>query len=160
MQLSSTPPRTTSLAEDARVFYRAVSELVRVYQFRDRHRLCYHDISVTQCYALSALLLRGPLRLDALAHELHLDKSTASRMVDGLEEKGYVRRGTDDTDRRALRIAATRKGRNLHDRIERELVEEQTELLGDLDPEVRRISIELVRSLTRAARAKFGGGSE
>jgi hypothetical protein len=31
----------------------------RVYQFRDRDRICGHDISVTQCHALDVLILRG-----------------------------------------------------------------------------------------------------
>jgi hypothetical protein len=60
--------------------HEALSELVRVYQFRDRDRICCHDISVTQCYALEALLRRGPCGLNELAAELYLDKSTASAL--------------------------------------------------------------------------------
>jgi hypothetical protein len=42
----------TGRAGDAETFHAALSELVRVYQFRDRDRICCHDVSVTQCYAL------------------------------------------------------------------------------------------------------------
>ena len=68
----------------------AVADLVRVYQFRDRDRICCHDISVTQCYALETLVEHGPLRLSALADRLFLDKSTTSRVVGTLVKKGYV----------------------------------------------------------------------
>jgi hypothetical protein len=37
---------------------------VSVYQFRDRDRICCHDVSVTQCYALETIVEHGPLRLD------------------------------------------------------------------------------------------------
>ena len=62
----------------------AVADLVRVYQFRDRDRICCHDVSVTQCYALETMVEHGPLRLSALADRLFLDKSTTSRVVSTL----------------------------------------------------------------------------
>ena len=80
------------LDADAGALHDALSELVRVYQFRDRDRICCHDISVTQCYALEALLRRGPSGLNELAAELYLDKSTASRVVATLERKRYISR--------------------------------------------------------------------
>jgi hypothetical protein len=52
------------LEADAVALHEALSELVRVYQFRDRDRICCHDISVTQCYALDALLRRGPAAVE------------------------------------------------------------------------------------------------
>src|SRR4026209_916514 len=57
------------LEADAGALHEALTELVRVYQFRDRDRICCHDISVTQCYALDALLRRGPSGLNELAAE-------------------------------------------------------------------------------------------
>ena len=60
---------------------------MRVYQFRDRDRICCFDVSVSQCYALEGLVRRGGLTLNELAAHLYLDKSTASRVVDALERK-------------------------------------------------------------------------
>ena len=70
-----------SATADAAELYDALAALVRVYQFRDRDRICCHDVSVTQCYAMEALLKIGPCSLNALAAELYLDKSTASRVA-------------------------------------------------------------------------------
>jgi len=144
---------------DARALHAAVGELVRVYQFRDRERICMHDVSVTQCYALAALVEQGPIGLSRLAAALYLDKSTASRVVDSLEAKGYVRRDPDPADGRALLLAPTRKGRGLHARIERELVERTRELAADFDPPVRRALVELIGRLARAAAERSGRGS-
>ena len=58
---------SSRLESDASALQDALGELVRVYQFRDRDRICCHDVSVTQCYAIEALLRRGPSGLNELA---------------------------------------------------------------------------------------------
>ena len=144
------------LDADAASLHDALAELVRVYQFRDRDRICCHDVSVTQCYALEALLRRGPSGLNELAAELYLDKSTASRVVAALERKGYVRRATHPEDGRAIVLTVTTAGRKLHDRIRRDLVDEARELLGDVEPEVRQGAARLILRLARAAAVRSG----
>jgi len=96
-----------TLENDALALHRALGELVRVYQFRDRDRICCYDVSVTQCYALEAVVHDGPLTLNELAARMYLDKSTTSRVVDALQKKGYVDRQENPDDRRALRLEAT-----------------------------------------------------
>ncbi|MDH3217479.1 MAG: MarR family transcriptional regulator [Candidatus Krumholzibacteria bacterium] len=128
---------------------------MRIYQFRDRTRICYHDLSVTQCYALSAILGRGPMTLKALAASLYLEKSTVSRLVDSLEQKGYVRRLEDPSDGRALQLEVTSKGQKLHSRIEDDLVDEMTRFLVDFDPDVRRATTQLIVEFTKEAAARF-----
>jgi len=145
------------LEKDAQEFYRSLSKLLQVYQFRDRTRICYHNVSVTQCYAISALVRCGFMGLNHLASELCLDKSTASRVVDSLERKGYVKRLADPEDGRALRLEVTPKGRDLHHRIERDLIDEHKQLLADFEPEVRRAINGLISRLARAASERFKG---
>jgi DNA-binding MarR family transcriptional regulator len=136
----------------------AVADLVRVYQFRDRDRICCHDISVTQCYALETLVEHGPLRLSELTERLYLDKSTTSRVIRTLVKKGYVEQHADASDRRATALRATRAGRSLCARITDDLVEQQKELLADLDPGVRAGVVDVVRRLARAADSRFRAG--
>jgi len=144
------------LDRDTRDLYAALSDLVRLYQFRDRDTICCHDISVTQCYALQSLARGGAMTLTALANDLMLDKSTASRVVETLERKGYVRRAAHPEDARAMSIEMTPKGRGLCQRIERELIEEEREIMARLDPEVRRAAIGVVRDLARLAASRVG----
>lgn len=151
------------LEKDAAELYEALSELIRVYEFRDRDRICCFDISVSQCYALEAILRdgRGGMTLNDLAGRLYLDKSTASRVVDALERKGYVRRTAHPDDRRAVLLEVTAQGRELEASIRRSIVEEEMQLLADFDPEVRQAMTRLISRLARAAagRVETGGGS-
>src|SRR5437016_10978058 len=102
-----------TLTRQARELQDALAEFIRVYQFRDRDRICCHDVSVTQCYALDALLRRGLATLNQLAADLCLDKSTASRVVTTLERKGYVARATHPHDARAVLLTTTASGKRL-----------------------------------------------
>jgi DNA-binding MarR family transcriptional regulator len=126
-------------------------ELKRVIQFRDRDRICCYDISVTQCWALEALVRRERLTLNELAGELFLEKSTASRVVDALERKGYVTRSRHPEDGRAVLLGATAAGADLYGRIEEDMVVRGRSLLAQFDPEVRRSMIELIGQLAEVA---------
>ncbi len=161
MQPISQPdaPRDAELDADAAALQAAVADLVRVYQFRDRDRICCYDISVTQCYALETLARRGPLRSQALADLLWLDKSTVTRVVDALVRKGYVERRRDPDDARALALGITAGGRALYEKIHGELIAQQRELIADLDPEVRAAAAELIGRLARAADVRFRSGA-
>jgi len=150
--------KETALDRDAVAMQQAVADLVRVYQFRDRDRICCHDVSVTQCYALETLVEHGPMRLSALAERLFLDKSTTSRVVNTLLRKGYVEQRADATDGRAMLINATRHGHRLCARITSDLVGQQKQLLGDLVPEIRAGVVQVIQRLARAADARFRSG--
>jgi MarR family 2-MHQ and catechol resistance regulon transcriptional repressor len=156
--IASPDKRPSTLERDATNLQAAIAELVRVYQFRDRDRICCHDISVTQCYALETLVEHGPMRLSALAERLFLDKSTTSRVVGTLVRKGYAEQHPEAADRRATAVSATRQGQRLCGRITDDLVEQQKQLLQDLDPEVRAGVVQVIRKLARAADSRFRAG--
>ena len=149
------------LAQDTEELYDALEDLLRVYQFRDRDRICCFDVSVSQCYALEELVRRGAMTLNDLAAYLYLDKSTASRVVDALERKGYVTRSPHPEDRRALLLEATSAGRTLEGRIRDSILAEERGLVADFAPEVRKAMTQLIRRLARAAQAQVeaGGGT-
>lgn len=143
---------------DARELQAAVAALVRVYQFRDRDRICCYDVSVTQCYALETLVEHGAMRQGELAQRLFLDKGVTSRVVATLIKKGYVEQASDPSDGRAVMLRATRSGRGLCAKIDSELVGQQEQLLGDLAPDVRAAVINVIRRLAHAADARFRAG--
>lgn len=147
--------------EDARDLSRALSDLIRVVQFRDRDRACCHDVGVSQCYALGAIVEHGPLAVNDLAAELYLDKSTVSRVADGLEAKGCVVRQRDARDGRVIRLVATPAGQALHAQIQEDLAHEYANLLTDFDPEVRAAMTRLMGRLavSFAARVDRSGGT-
>ena len=150
--------KSSDVHRDAVALQAAVSELVRVYQFRDRDRICCHDVSVTQCHALETLVEHGPMRLSDLAERLFLDKSTTSRVVGTLVKKGYVEQRADEADGRATALHATAGGRRLCKRITDDLIEQQKQLLQDLEPDVRDAVVKVIRRLARAADSRFRSG--
>ncbi|KHK66733.1 MULTISPECIES: MarR family winged helix-turn-helix transcriptional regulator [Pseudomonas] len=155
-----TKRKNDQLAQDAEDLYEALNQLVRVYQFRDRDRICCYDVSVTQCYAVETLVKKGALRLQVLAEEMFLDKSTASRVVDTLERKGYVSRVEDDEDRRAVRIQATDAGRELYEKIRADLIAEERGMIENLSAEARQGALSLLRQITRATEIRCGLASD
>jgi MarR family transcriptional regulator, 2-MHQ and catechol-resistance regulon repressor len=156
MAASHSPP--SALQDDAEALQAAVADLIRVYQFRDRDRICCHNVSVTQCHALEALIDHGPLRLGELSERLWLDKSTTSRVVRTLVRKGYVRQQADASDGRATTLSATAAGRKLCGRIAAELTAQQRELLADFDADVRAGVVDVIRRLARVADSRFRSG--
>lgn len=148
------------LENDARALFTAVRNLLQKYQFRDRQRTCYRDISVTQCYALEALSQNGAMGVNRLSSELRLEKSSASRMIDSLEDKGYVRRAADPQDGRAKIVELTSEGQRIHDEIVEELVEEKRVLLTDISPSARATTIDIIAEMARIADDRFGDGTD
>ena len=164
--VSGEPLADAAFERDALTLHRSLSELVRMLQFRDRDRICCHDISVTQCYALEALVQRaeengkkrgGGCTLNELAADLYLDKSTASRVVDSLVAKGYAARAAHPEDGRAVRLTPTAAGRRLYERIDADLLAEARAVLADFPPDVRRAMGELLQRLQAAAAARILG---
>ena len=157
----ATATNDPTLLSDGRALSDAVGDLIRVVQFRDRDRACCYDVSVSQCYALKAVVEGGPLTVNDLAARLYLDKSTASRVADGLEDKGYLKRRRDREDGRVIRLHATDEGKTLCQRIEDDLASEYADLLSDLSPELRIGVTRLMGRLSQSfsARVEASGGS-
>lgn len=155
------PARDPELLRDARRLSEALTELIRVVQFRDRDRACCYDISVSQCYALKGVVDAGDMTVNDLAAHLYLDKSTASRIANSLVDKGMLEREPDPDDRRVVRLSPTPGGRAVCGRIEADLAGEYAELLTDFDPEIRAAITGLVARLGRSfsARVETSGGS-
>ena len=96
-----------------------------------------------------------------LAAHLYLDKSTASRIVTGLVDKGLLVRERDGEDGRVVQLVATAEGAAVCAKIETDLANEYAELLDDFGPEVRASITRLMSRLARsfAARVEASGGS-
>jgi len=155
------PGRDPVLFEHARTLAAALSELIRVVQFRDRDRACCYDVSVSQCYALKGVVDTGRLTVNDLAAHLYLDKSTASRLAQSLVDKGYLARERDGEDGRVVNLVPTADGAALCAAIQAGEVLEYAELLADVDPALRGEISRLVGKLGRcfASSVEVSGGS-
>ncbi len=142
------------LERDAAALQRVLTDLIRVYQFRDRDAVCCYDVSMGQSHGLERLANRGPMTLNEFAASLFLEKSSASRLADGLERKGYIERKPGLHDARYVQLELTKRGRTLQDQIERDLLEERAQVLADLTSEERKLVIDSVSRLFSAASAR------
>jgi MarR family 2-MHQ and catechol resistance regulon transcriptional repressor len=139
-----------------RELFEAVTALARLYQFRDRDRICCRDMTVSQWYALEVLDRHGVCTVNALADELNLEKSTASRLVADLERKGYAKRQRNPGDGRSVLLRATAGGRRSFDTVRGELLREHTQVVSGLDAATQRTVAIVVRKLARATARRSG----
>src|SRR5438067_8846869 len=90
--------------------------------------------------ALSVLVFGGPRTLGELAAAEQVRPPTMTRVVQGLEQQGLVRRERDPRDRRVQRLYATSKGRRVMQRGRERRTTNLAELLERLSrDEVARI---------------------
>lgn len=71
------------------------------------------ELRFSQVHALKHLYWMGPMSAGELARSLDHDGGAMTRLLDQLEEKGYLKRKPDAHDRRALRIELTTSGKAL-----------------------------------------------
>jgi DNA-binding MarR family transcriptional regulator len=104
---------------------------LRVAVLRLSRRLRKHDLAgltPSQLSTLSTIGVKGPVRLGDLAAAERIAPSTLTRLINVLEEKGYVRRDAAPGDARAYLVSVTEQGRDVLERIK----QEATNLLTDI----------------------------
>ena len=158
---SINPPRTLAddVEADASDVYDVMTELLRIYQFRDRDRVASHGLTVTQAYALEIILRRGEMAAKELAQELALEKSTVSRLIDGMVANELVERSGHPRDARSALLRVTPLGRRLYSAFRRNIVRENVDALRGLAPAQRATLIETLRRFTDAAKRRIRGAN-
>ena len=110
------------------------------------------SLTTTQRLALTLIGDNGPLRLHALAELMGTSDPTASRTVDGLERERLVARVRDPSDRRAVSISSTVRGRELVAARRRQLVAALEDGLAALDATDGERLIDLLLELNQILR--------
>lgn len=75
------------------------------------------ELNFTQFLALKLLGDEDPMTPVVLARALHYSPGALTRVLDKLEQPGYLRRVPDPNDRRALRLELTARGTALRKRV-------------------------------------------
>ena len=95
-------------------------------------------LTPSQLSVLATLDRCGPHRAADLAAAERLNPTMLSRVLGRLTEEGYVRRGADADDGRAIRLQVTPAGRRLLARVRRERAAALRALVDGLDDTQRR----------------------
>lgn len=104
---------------------------LRVAVLRLSRRLRKHELAgltPSQLSTLSSVGAMGPVRLGDLAAAERIAPSTLTRLVNVLEERGYLLRQAAPEDARAYLVTVTESGREVLERIR----QEATSLLTDI----------------------------
>jgi MarR family transcriptional regulator, lower aerobic nicotinate degradation pathway regulator len=101
-------------------------------------------LHVRQYGLLLVLATEGPLSQGELAEWVRTDRTTMVALVDGLEERGYVRRDRNPDDRRAYRLQLTPEGKRALTRGRALMRRAEAELLRSLDEREREQLIALL----------------
>jgi DNA-binding MarR family transcriptional regulator len=75
------------------------------------------DLNFTQFLALKLLGHEQHMTPVELARAMHYNPGALTRLLDKLEQRGYLRRVPDPLDRRALRLELTPRGKSLRKRV-------------------------------------------
>ncbi|WP_187368422.1 MarR family winged helix-turn-helix transcriptional regulator [Ruania zhangjianzhongii] len=105
------------------------------------------DLSPHQAMALRTADAEDGGRVSDLATRLRIAARSATEVVDGLEERGLVRRCPSPTDRRAVLVQVTEEGRALAARVEGARKETQLAMFDRLDDGEREQLEHLLRAL-------------
>lgn len=146
------------LEADTDAFYDALTALIRLYMLRNRERVCSHGLSVTECYALDAVVRLGALTVTGLAGEMGLNKSTASRVADVLEGRGLLERRPDPENYRARLLVPTGAGAALNGEVVADVKAEHRALLAGFAPTARAEAVRLLLAVTAAAAPRIRAG--
>ena len=129
------------------------SRIKRLEQHLDasrRQAYAEHDIDVHEFDVLAALRRAGePYRLSPgqLTLATHVTSGTMTHRLDRLVSRGFVERGTNPDDGRAVRVSLTESGREIVDAALSSLLAAEEALLGSLPADRRERLAEDLRAL-------------
>jgi len=95
-----------------------------------------------------------PLSMGELSKALDVPLSTATRIADWWVKNGYVERSPDPKDRRVVRVALTRSGRDLLKAGNKLICQRVEQVLRRFTPEERETLVVLMRKLVASLENK------
>ena len=111
-----------------------------------RKNVSISGASFPQILALSIIPDDG-IEMSALSKKIGIDNSTATRLVMGLEKKGWVNRRTANNDKRVIQVALTQDGDEIQTQLEQQFDSLGAAIEREVDPLDRNEMIEYVSSL-------------
>jgi len=103
---------------------------------RVNQELTNHNISTATALPIIMLMRQGkPMRQCELAEVLGIEGPSLVRVIDGMEQSGFVERITDPSDRRARLLVLADAGREIGIQVEKILADLRMTMLEDADPD-------------------------
>lgn len=113
---------------------------------------CGARVAVSEAHALTVLSESGAISQVDLGQHLNLTKSTISRLVDQLEQRGWAARHSGPDDARCRLVKLTTEGRATADHVAQLRSERMTRLLDRIPEDERPAILAALDALVEAAR--------
>lgn len=107
------------------------------------------ELTLAQYYLLLPLAQESALPLGQLAAAAGIAAPTATRIIDGLERCGVIRRERTESDRRAVLVSLTTNGQRTLRRKRQQLAHRRRRLYQRLEPSERKQAERLLRHLAQ-----------
>ena len=111
-----------------------------------RKNVSISGASFPQILALSIIPDDG-IEMSVLSKKIGIDNSTATRLVMGLEKKGWVNRRSANYDKRVIQVTLTKGGDEIQTQLEQQFDSLGAAIEREVDPLDRNEMIEHVSSL-------------
>jgi DNA-binding MarR family transcriptional regulator len=122
-----------------------------------------HDLSFVQWVVLMKLREGAALTASDLCREMRHDNGALTRLLDQLEERGYVERERSQEDRRVVELQLTATGRRKVAELQTLVVDRLNNALGDFSKaefaEFTRLLNKLIATLKASEQASAAGES-
>ncbi|MDX0423552.1 MarR family transcriptional regulator [Sinorhizobium medicae] len=110
-------------------------------------RVKERGLTLPRARMLFALARKEGLNQRELAEELDIETPTIVRLLDGMENQGFIERRVELSDRRAKQIYMTVSGRALAEEIQKLASDIREEVLGGLRPEEIAGALKVVNTI-------------
>jgi DNA-binding MarR family transcriptional regulator len=133
----------SSVVEDVIAFCRMFSSF-------EREEICCGTVSPAQCVLLQTLM-DGEWDVSGLAAQARVTKGAMTRLVDGLEGRGWVARERAEDDGRRVLVSLTGAGKKEAKRLYRLTEKSIATLLERIPPAERAQTVRSIHLLRKAA---------
>ncbi len=132
-----------TLAADVVAFY-------RMFAMMERDQVCCGTVTVAQCAVLQTLL-DGTCDASTLAGHARVTKGAMTRLLDGLESRGWVERHQDPDDGRRWLIELTASGTKEAKRLAGMTENAVALIMSRMPKDMRKPAIAMIAELRKAA---------
>lgn len=122
----------------------------RMFAMLERDQVCCGAVTVAQCVVLQTLL-EGTWDASALASHVRVTKGAMTRLLDGLESRGFVERHQDPDDGRRWLIGLTTTGRNEARRLASTTENAVALIMSRIPKDMRKPAVAIIAELRKAA---------
>jgi len=127
-----------------------IHEIALCCQNKDVNHASRFNVSTSECRTLRVFQKEDNLTMKNLSKKMNLAMSRMTRIVDGLVRKDYVKRGTDQRDRRICLVSLTESGSGLVKEMQENYLAMNINVLESVEPSARTEVIKALKILKSA----------